>query len=638
MRAFVHAILVGTILCLANLPKPLHVDDPAYYQHAAHLARHPLKPYDFNVFWYEYPEPANTVLLPPVLAYWLAVPIRLFGLKVVLWKLWLLPFCLIFALALETLFHHFAAGLEVPLLWMTVLSPAFLPSLNLMPDIPALSLTLAGLVLFLTAIDRQSSTLAIGAGVLTALAMQTKYTAFSMPVAMLVAAAMARRPGLWLISMVTAIGLFSAWEAFVYAQEGASHFIVAITIVDAIRRSSLPGLGLPLLTCIGAMAPGLLLLALIALGAKRWLVMLAAIGLVLAYGSIGWVELPTAMEDWATGVFAILGTLIWAMVAAICVRLMKDESGRMNDEKGLVSSASCTMLQCRPSFFLIGWLAIEIGSYFSLSPFPAVRRTMAILVIMTLLAGRLAVRYVASRRGLVALAATVSVVMGSAFGMLDWWEARVRQQAAYEVSARIRSYDSSAPIWYTGHWGLQFYAEELGMKPVIADGEPLRKGDWLVLTLGGQDTQQVWFPPGAFDRFKEVAPDDHIPFSTIGFYLAGAPLTYHTGPRVDIGIGRMNYDCPATSDIPPERVVQWAAQRNWPVPAAALASVKRAIDRLAGQGPLAQVAVPWLRRLAAGSEPLLADAARQALEKIETATAHPENSTDEKRQGKERKR
>src|SRR5262249_42590502 len=141
--------------------------------------------------------------------------------------------------------------------------------------------------------------------------------------------------------------------------------------------------------------------------------------------------------------------------------------------------------QCRPAFFLAGWLAIEILSYFSLSPFPAARRTMAIVVIMTLLAGRLAARYASSRRGLVTLAAAISVVVGSAFAALDWWEAKVRQQAAYEALAKIRSYDSAPRIWYTGHWGFQFYAEECGMKPVIADADPLRTGDWLVLTLAG---------------------------------------------------------------------------------------------------------------------------------------------------------
>jgi hypothetical protein len=626
MRPSAHAIVVGTILCLANSAKPLHVDDPAYYQHAAHLARHPSKPYDFNILWYEYPEPANTVLLPPVLAYWLAVPIRLFGFNVVVWKLWLLPFCLLFAFALERLFNRFAGGLEIPLLWMTVLSPAFFPTLNLMLDIPAFSLALAALVVFLNAIDRDSAAIAVGAGALTALAMQTKYTAFSMPVTMLLAAAMARRPSLWLASFVTAVSLFAAWEGFVYCQEGASHFLVAITIFDAIRRSSMPGLGLPLLSCIGGVAPGVFLLALTALGAKRWLVIFTTVGLVLAYGSIGLGELPTAIGDWPTSVFAVIGGLTWTMIAAIAVRLMKDEGGRMKDERDVASG----MIQRWPSFFLVAWLAIEIGSYFVLSPFPAVRRTMAIVVIMTLLAGRLVARQASARRGLVVLAATVSVVMGSAFATLDWWEARVRQQAAYEAAATIRSYDPGSPIWYTGHWGFQFYAEKSGMKPVIADGDPLRARDWLVLTLTGQDKQLVWFPPGVFDRFKEIAPDDHIPFSTIGLYLAGAPLTYHTGSRVDIGIGRMNYDCTAASDIPPERLVQWAAQRNWPVPQAAVQSVKRAIDRLAGQGSSASVTVPWLSRLAAGGQPVLRDAAKQAIVKIETALHH-ESATDERK-------
>jgi len=632
MRPFAHAIVVGIILCLANSAKPLHVDDSAYYQHAAHLARHPSRPYDFNVLWYEFPEPANTVLLPPVLPYWLAVPIRLFGLNVVVWKLWLLPFCLVFALALQRLFDRCVSGLAITLLWMTVLSPAFFPTLNLMLDIPAFSLALGALVVFLDAIDRGSLALAVGAGAVATLAMQTKYTAFSMPLTMLLAAVMARKPGLWLASFVTAVSLFAAWEALVFYQEGASHFLVATTIFDAIRRSSLPGLGLPLLSCIGGVAPGVFLLALAALGAKRWLVMLAATGIVLAYGSIGLGEWPTVIGDWPTSVFAVIGGLTWAMSAAIAVRLMKDESGRMKDQRDVTSG----MLQRRPSFFLVGWLAIEIGSYFALSPFPASRRTMAIVVIMTLLAGRLVARQASPRRGMVVLAATVSVVMGSAFAALDWWEARVRQQAAYEAAATIRSYDPGSPVWYTGHWGFQFYAEKSGMKPVIAEGDPLRARDWLVLTLTGQDKQLVWFPPGAFDRFKEIAPDDHIPFSTIGLYMAGAPLTYHAGPRVDIGIGRMNYDCAAANDIPAERMVQWAAERNWPVPPAALASVKRAIDRLAGQGSSARGTVPWLKGLAAGGEPVLRDAATQALNKIEKDAARPESTSGETRHEKRR--
>src|SRR5207248_233641 len=94
-------------------------------------------------------------------------------------------FALLFILALDALFSRFAQGLETPLVWMTVLSPTFLPSLNLMLDVPALGLSLFALVVFFRACDRHSLSRAIGAGLLAGLAMETKYTSFLAPAVML---------------------------------------------------------------------------------------------------------------------------------------------------------------------------------------------------------------------------------------------------------------------------------------------------------------------------------------------------------------------------------------------------------------------------------------------------------------------
>ena len=73
-----------------------------------------------------------------------------------LWKLWLLPFSLFFVGALDALLRRFAKGVVAPVLWMTVLSPTFLPSLNLMLDIPALALSLAAIAVFFRAFHRGS--------------------------------------------------------------------------------------------------------------------------------------------------------------------------------------------------------------------------------------------------------------------------------------------------------------------------------------------------------------------------------------------------------------------------------------------------------------------------------------------------
>src|SRR5262249_6742837 len=135
---FLIVLLALLSTALASI-KPVHIDEAANVYYARQIAAHPLDPYGFRMFWYEQPEPANHVLTPPVLVYCWAIAMRLFGEQPVLWKLWLLPFALAFVVSLHLLFQRFAPGVAMPLTWLTVLSPAFMPSLNLMPDIPALA-------------------------------------------------------------------------------------------------------------------------------------------------------------------------------------------------------------------------------------------------------------------------------------------------------------------------------------------------------------------------------------------------------------------------------------------------------------------------------------------------------------------
>src|SRR5690348_7059043 len=85
-------LALALLYTLLNAVKPLQVDDAAYYYYAAQLAEHLTDPYGFTVFWYQWPQPANTVLAPPVLPYWWSLAIRLFGERPFFWKVWLLPF------------------------------------------------------------------------------------------------------------------------------------------------------------------------------------------------------------------------------------------------------------------------------------------------------------------------------------------------------------------------------------------------------------------------------------------------------------------------------------------------------------------------------------------------------------------
>ena len=54
--------ILAVIFTSLNALKPLHIDDTAYYYVARNISQHPLDPYSFSSFWYDYPLPANQVL------------------------------------------------------------------------------------------------------------------------------------------------------------------------------------------------------------------------------------------------------------------------------------------------------------------------------------------------------------------------------------------------------------------------------------------------------------------------------------------------------------------------------------------------------------------------------------------------
>ena len=86
-----------TAYTLINAFKPLTIDDTHYHSVAAQVAQHPLDPYGYAAFWWANPEVANEVLAPPLLPYYWAPAIRLFGERPFLWKLWLFPIAVLFA-------------------------------------------------------------------------------------------------------------------------------------------------------------------------------------------------------------------------------------------------------------------------------------------------------------------------------------------------------------------------------------------------------------------------------------------------------------------------------------------------------------------------------------------------------------
>jgi hypothetical protein len=573
---------LALLYALLNAPKPLLIDDAAYYYYAKQIAHDPLRPYAFDMFWYQWPHPAIEILAPPGLPYWWAVAYRIFGEQPVLWKLWLLPYCVLFVFALHALFRRFARGLEMPLVVLTLFSPTFLPSLDLMLDVPALALCVGAVTLFFHACARSSIGLTLLAGLLAGLGMETKYTGFLAPCVILLYAILFRRIALGIAAVTVAGLLFAGWEYLIFLYHGKSHFLVNVRDQgDLGDKLNLIG---PLCTLIGGVSPAVTLLGLAALGVRAWKVALVGGGLTLGYVAIAlyrgtiWVEAGSgAPEVFAAAntvvgleslIFGAFGLLSFGVTAVVLWRLLvgeeedvdvvpvdtKDSTGGLRPPLAELEKLPYPWWQSpflRIDLFLLFWLLGETTAFFFLTPFPAVRRVMGIMVVGTLVAGRLASRTCRERerRWLIHGITAAGVALGFVFYGVDLLDAFASKRLAEGAAAVVRQHDPNARVWYVGHWGFQFYAEQAGMKPVVPGGwsqvtpSTLQAGDWLVVPEPRLNQQTIQIEPECSEAVTDIVVETSVPLRTVQcFYGGRVPLEHHDGPRGRVTIYRVTAD------------------------------------------------------------------------------------------------
>jgi hypothetical protein len=633
-------LLLALLYTLFNSVKPLHLDDTAYSYYAAQIVKQPLDPYGFEVFWYDRPEPANDVLAPLALPYWLALGLRLFGERMFLIKLWLLPFSFLFTISLYALFRRFAGRFELMLVAFTLFSPTFLPSLNLMLDVPALALALASVALLCAACERRSlllpsptqlnpsppiqdlwrgrgvrgegaeasltppfhppplssaispgqrtkglragergeserpprwrygsAPLAALAGLVAGVGMETKYTALLAPATMVLYAVLVRRVRLGLLAAMTAVLLFVGCELVLALYQGESHFLHHLQENPATLKDKLR-LTLPLLMLLGGSVPALGLLALAALRVSSRTVALVGAAFVAGLLLLALVPACSTNFSWQVGdlqgrlrvvdgILGAFGVVVLVSLFAVARRLCR----------GLHPSRLAHKLARYPvEWFLVLWLLLEIGGFFALSPFPAVRRIMGVTVVATLLCGRLAARTLRSPAGVRQLHAVTlfGILLGLMFFGVDFLEAQAEQFGA-EGAAHLLIGRREGRVWYVGHWGFQFYAEKAGMIPVIPEESRLQPGDWLVIPDSPIARQRMDLNTAPIQLVYTVEVRDPIPLRTFPCYYSGRmPLEHLEGPRVRVRLYRITADfTPDLEPLPPRRPVRLFRPYGW---------------------------------------------------------------------------
>ncbi|MEO6595163.1 MAG: hypothetical protein ABIP94_10465 [Planctomycetota bacterium] len=531
------AFLVALVINLVNLWEPLTVDDVCHHYYAAQVAKEPLRPFEFEVPWHQQPQPAWNVMVAPVNSYYWAPAIVLFGDSPVMWHLWYLPVQWLFCLSLLALLRRFVGRHAVPILAAIALGPSVLPGVNLMLEVPMLALGLAGVEVFMRAVDRGSLSLALAAGLLQGLAVQTKYSALGLLGLWILAAMMHRRLRELVVGVVVAGALAGGIEALIaWSHGGGSYFMQQVELT---QHRDWAHLIRGMFMQVGGLGVPVALLALYAMRVPRWVFAGVGVLYVAAFAVVAIVPNDDA-RSLGDGALDSVAYLCLSLATWVSVVLLLWRVG------GVVAVRAWRRCQLTPAhrvrLLLCGWALAHIASSFVVSPFPAARRSMMVVTALMFTAGWLAARSRRHQSG-VKWICGLSVLLGLFYEGVDHLEGRACVASARDASAYVKAANPDAKAYFTGGWGFEFYAPRNGLLPFNKGLVQVHKGDFVV--VGSIDgSEQCWFEPtDKLEYVHEVSHGDFVPYSLLFHYYSGLrPLDSQSGPRYFATIYRAKVD------------------------------------------------------------------------------------------------
>jgi len=515
-----------TLACLAPfISKPAHIDDPLFIWTARHIVSDPGNFYGFNVHWYSTPQPMSVVMQnPPLASYYMALAGSCLGWSEVALHIAFLPWAVavvlgVYYLAREFCGHPFLAALA------SLAAPAFLvSSTSLMCDVMMLAFWVWAVFLWMRGLAARNNLLLFIAMLLAAASTLAKYFGLSLAPLLVVYAIMTqRRAGWWNVHLcffVLVLAGYEVWSHYLYGKDllfGAVNYATQMRVGGNWQSKVATGLcftggclalvlfAIPLLwgwrgTAIAA--GGTVLLALI-LGVNKSV----AGHSVVVGGGMDWLFI------WQWAIFVAGGAAVLALAAC--------DLARNRDAKS-------TML-----FLWIG------GSFFfaSLCNWTVAARN---ILPMTPAAAFLLVRGLENSKPSPARALrliwcpwALALALSLYVALADFQLAGLGKTAAESLHEKLGPLFKS--VYFEGHWGFQYYLQQLGGIPLDKSNMHLSPTDAVILPLGNSNI----FPLSQRDAALWNELDLQYPARVAimsgpagaGFYSDGwGPAPYLIGP------------------------------------------------------------------------------------------------------------
>ncbi|MCS7209559.1 MAG: glycosyltransferase family 39 protein [Fimbriimonadales bacterium] len=531
MRRLAFGLVILAIGLLA-LFKPVHIDDTVVLHVAQNILKDPLRPFAGEFFWLEEPQPlARVTTNPPLVSYWLAPFIAVGGYREWWLHLAFVPFVWLLAWGMYRLTTRFL-GQEWA--WWGVgwvlLSPAVLPGMNLMRDVPAFALFVSGLACWVQGLADGNRRSLVAGALLGGLSGVAKYTALLwIPLALLYM--LQRRAWRQLGWLALALLPITLWSAMNLWEDGMIHLLY----LWQERRGSAPWTAKFLPAVVGLGASLLLVWGVLphwrkALGAgwawKTALIACGCVGLVSAHATL-FAGRPIYGQTlfWLVSGGVLLGVALLANPAHLSSPSYAVGEGE--SDSPLPRGGREVEGEGAPAFLRL-WLLLALLTAVWGVPFQAMRHLLYALPPLVLLLLPLA----GKRPHLLLLQGSLSLLALAA----DFEYAQVYRTAARWFAETFEG----KRVWYVGSWGWMFYAEQQGFRKLLPSGAGVQAGDIILVPqrVYKGKMPSSWaenaLPAGASVEFYAFTPLRTMGFEGAAYYAlirTNAPFQFKLAPE-----------------------------------------------------------------------------------------------------------
>lgn len=472
-----HLILAAIFLIFLApfIDKAVHIDDPLFIWPSLWLREHPGHAYSFALNWFGVTKPMPvTNFNPPLTSYWIALISSTFGFSepVLHAGFFLAAFVSlsgIYFLAKEWSGRPFLSAI------IALVTPVFfISTTTLMCDMLMFAFSIWSVVLWQTGLRSGKVGLLLLAGVLLGAAILTKYTAVSLVGLLVVLGALhERRAGWWLAALAVPLLMLAAFEVSTAQTYGKGLFSLANQYASANRSVFGGGWAAKLMSGLafagGSSLPILLFAPL--LWTRRVLlagglgIFALCLGILLWLKKIGPMELAGRKEGY--WLFVVQMALMAGAGLHLLLLSVMEWRQRRDDISAVIG------------LWIIGTFVLGAVLNWTVSArtFLPMIAPAAILIARRVQWPESGPPKWTDIRSYWPLIASAAVTLLVARG--DLRLANSARDAALQTAIKYRP--SGARIWFEGHWGLQYYLQNVNAQPVDYRRTTLSPGDLLIL-------------------------------------------------------------------------------------------------------------------------------------------------------------